>query len=200
MELSLGTIGQIIGYVAIAESFLIYISKTRRKMVMLKLIDDILWLVSYLLTGAYTGAILCAVGVGREIVFYNRDRSRVCASMLWLPFFIAVTLISPAASMISGAEDAHALLPAIGSVLAVIQFYESSPVVMRRLGFPAQTLWLLYTIYHHNTAGIVGNVILLLSAVVGEVRMQYDAHRAKKAQAEEEKEEDADETQHIGQA
>ena len=173
----LKTIGFIIGIIAIAEGFLIYASTSRRKMLLFKLIEDVLWLFNYLFSGGYAGAILNGVAILREIVFYNRDRSRFCASGLFLPVFILLTLVSPVASMASGSEDLHALLPAVGSVLAVIGFYQSSPTVARRLGLPAQTLWLLYSVYGHNATAAAANAILLLSAVVGEVRAARTARK-----------------------
>ena len=63
MKSVLSVIGEAVGFIAICESFLIYFSQTRKRMLLFKLLSDSLWLVNFLCLGGYTGAVLNAVGI-----------------------------------------------------------------------------------------------------------------------------------------
>ncbi len=67
---------QIIGYIAVAENVLIYISNRRERILLFKFISDAMWLVNYLLMGGFTGAALNGAAMTREAVFSVRDRYR----------------------------------------------------------------------------------------------------------------------------
>jgi hypothetical protein len=116
-------VGEIIGYVAVAEGFLIFLSSRRDRILIFKFIADVLWTASHLFLGNYTGAILNGIAVGRESVFYNRDKRKWASTRLWLLFFLAVTAASPMYSLISGKEGfsmLHVILAAY--VRAVAQY------------------------------------------------------------------------------
>ncbi|MBR7181340.1 MAG: YgjV family protein, partial [Clostridia bacterium] len=104
-------VGECIGLVAVAEGFFVFLSNRRERILIFKFISDFLWLLSQLCLGGYTGALLNFVAMGREVVFYNRDKRRFAKSVLWLYFFLAVTVASPLFSLISGREGWYAILP-----------------------------------------------------------------------------------------
>ena len=173
-------IGQIIGWVAVAEGFLVFLSSKREHILIFKFIDDVLWAISLLMLGNYTGGILNAVGMGREVVFYNRDRRKWASSRFWLVFFLVVTAISPTYSLISGKEGWYAILPAIGSLAAVIGFYSRSGHFMQYIGIFANGVWMIYNIICKNTPAIVSSVLLLSSGIIGMTLVLVKRHRLKK--------------------
>lgn len=160
-------IGEIIGFVAIGENFFIFLSNRRERILIFKFISDVLWATNNFLVGGYTGAILNVVAMGRETVFYNRDKHKWASSPIWLAVFLAVTAISPMMSLISGKEGWYAVLPALGSMAAVIGFYSRKPAITRYVSFIANGLWLVYAIFVWNISSIVCNIVLLTSAVIG---------------------------------
>ena len=160
-------IGEIIGWIAVAEGFLIFLSNRRDRILVFKFIDDALWSVSFLLTANYTGSILNAIGMGREAVFYNRDRRKWASTRFWLVFFLVVTAVSPLYSLISGKEGWYAILPAIGSLAAVVGFYSRSATFSRYIGLFANGVWMVYNIICGKIPAITSSAILITSGVVG---------------------------------
>ncbi len=70
-------IGQAVGVLAMIESFFIYQTSSRKRMVALKLVDDVLWVTHFVLIGGYNAAATTGVAVVREIVFYFKaDKGR----------------------------------------------------------------------------------------------------------------------------
>ena len=58
-------IGQVVGVIAMVESFFIFQVTDRRKMVALKLLDDLLWVTHFILIGGYTAALTTGIAVFR---------------------------------------------------------------------------------------------------------------------------------------
>ena len=174
---ALKILGECLGAVAVAEGFFIYFSRTRGRILAFKFISDLLWGFNMLCLGNLTGALLNAVAMGRETVFSLREKKRFFASPFWLVFFLVVTAISPMYSLISGKESFIAILPAAGSLLAVIGFYQSKPQLIRLIGLVAQSLWLVYALLSHNLSSTVGNAVLIVSSLAGVLRAVIHAKK-----------------------
>lgn len=177
---TLKLIGEIIGIVAIIEGFFVFLSSKRERILIFKFISDALWAVNQLLLGGYTGALLNGIAMGREAVFYNRDKRKWASSPVWLLVFMTVTAISPTVSLLGGREGWYAILPALGSMAAVVGFYVRRPALTRYISFLANGLWLSYNIIIRNISASVSGVILLLSAAVGTAMMLVQRRRQKR--------------------
>ena len=175
--------GEIIGVVAIIEGFFIYYSAKRERMLIFKFISDALWLCNLLLLGGITGAILNVISMLRETVFYFRDKRRFANSIFWPILFMLAAAVSPVLSLVSGKESWYAVLPALGSMVAVLAFYQRRPGLVRLFGSFSQSMWLLYAIFMLNYSSIVCNTVLLLSAVAGGVRALCQRRREEESQA-----------------
>ena len=162
---------QIIGYIAVAENLLIYISNRRDRILLFKFISDALWLLNYILIGGFTGAALNAVAMIREAVFSVRGRYKWAESK-WIPvLFLALTWITPVLEWThNGAFTWLPLLPAFGSMVYVIGFYVQNTMLTKVSSLLGTALWLTYALLLSNWAGVVGNVLMLLSAVIGIIR------------------------------
>ena len=117
--------------------------------------------------------------MGREAVFYNRDRRAFARSPIWPILFACACAASPISSLVSGSEGYYAMLPAVGSMLAVVAFYQRVPSRTRLIGFFSQLLWLIYAICIINYSSAVCNGVLMLSAIVGSVREYTRKKRSK---------------------
>ena len=162
------TIAQVIGFVAVAENVLIYLSNRRERILLWKAVSDALWLVNYLLMGGFTGAMLNAVALVREGAFSLRGKAK-WADGKWIPaLFLALTWLSPAFEWINGGAFTWLpLLPAFGSMIFVLGFYVKNTVFTKASSLVGNALWLTYAILIGNTAGLVGNVLMLASALIG---------------------------------
>lgn len=164
-------IAQCLGVIGIALGFFIYLSKIRTRIILCKFISDVVWFFNYLFLGAYTGAILNLIAMGRETVFYNREKHRWASHRIWLYIFLLLTLISPILEWVeAGAFLWIPLCPAVGSMFAVVSFYSKKPRLMRYMGYCAQILWLAYSIGIGNVTASISSSLILLSAVIGNIR------------------------------
>ena len=181
---TLKVIGECIGAAAIAEGLLIYFSKTRGRIIAFKFISDLLWFLNMLCLGNFTGDLLNIVAMCRETVFTLAEKRKFFACRIWLAVFLIVTAISPVYSLVTGNEGAAAVFPALGSLLAVIAFYQKDPKYIRYIGFVAQALWLVYALLSNNISSTAGNLILIISAISGSIRAALDKRKSQKHPAE----------------
>ena len=69
-------IAQIIGFFGIVANLLIYQQKTQNRVLLFKLISDIIWAAHYFLLGAFSGAAVACIGILRESVFMLSKKGR----------------------------------------------------------------------------------------------------------------------------
>ena len=133
-------VGNIIGLLAVISALGIYGYKSRKKILLAKLIADGLWAIHFLLLGATTGGVLNVVNAFRDGVFYNKDSKKWAGSKIWVLVFILVGIISGLMSW----EGYFSLLPIIGSSISIIGLWCSDSFMLRVVSFFAISLWLIY--------------------------------------------------------
>lgn len=166
-------IGQIIGFMAIAVNIIIYQQKTRSRLLMCKLLSDVLWFLHYFMISMYTGAFAAAIGFCRELVFIN-NKSKWAQSGVWIYVFISMALVSGAISY----SSLFSIFPVCASVISIVSFWQKKPSRIRLLALPVSFCMITYDIYAHSYAGIVNEILAISSAVLGIIR--YDIKNNKK--------------------
>lgn len=169
-----------VGLVAIVQCLFIYTSTRRDRILIMKLISDLLWSVQYYLFGSLTGAVLTFVAVGRETVFYNRGKHKWADSRAWMWIFIAVMMISPVIETVTSGFSPVILIPAAASALAVIGLYSSDTVVTKSLMLVASLMYLAYNLILKNYISTLGAAAPAISTVIGLIN-EIRARRTEKS-------------------
>lgn len=160
-----GVVAQCVGFVAMAVALFMFAFRTRKRILFAKLIADALWVIHYLLLGAFSGAVINAVNVAREGVFYHKEK-RWASSVFWPILFVcantALTLLSW--------QGWISLLPLLGSSANVLALWCASPKRMRILAIPALSLWVIYSVLVGSVPSFFVNVFSIASAIYGLIR------------------------------
>ena len=150
------------GFLGICSTVIIYQQRDRKRLLINKLLSDLIWFLHYLFLGAYSGAAVAAIGACREIVFVNKNR-RWGKSVLWLPFFILVSVICTVLTW----KSVFSVFTCIASCLSVIGFYIGKPKLSRILSFPISACMLTYDIASSSLPGIINEFFAITSSAVG---------------------------------
>ena len=75
----------------------------------------------------------------------------------------------------------RSLLPAFGSMIFVIGFYARKTMLTKVTSLFGNALWLTYAVLLQNWAGMAGNILMLISAVVGIIRERKPAEQKEAA-------------------
>ena len=169
MELQI--VGQIIGFIPLILSYVIFYFNDRKKMLFTKMIADLLSTAHHILLGpeGYSGAAICLINVARSALFMKRNKMKHGEVLIPL-VFITVTM----ASSIFTWAGPISLLPAIGSSLAVMGYWCAKPSTMRKFILPGVALWLIYAIAIFSISGIISNCLSITSMIGTEIRCRKE--------------------------
>ena len=158
---------QIVGVIGILSAALIFQQKTRKGLMITKLISDVIWTLHYLLLGAYSGMAICIVAVFRELIFMNRGKYKWASHVIW-PIIFASAALGTAAFTWDGPI---CILPAAASAVSVIAFWIGKPRLSRILAFPIAAAMVIYDVSTGSYAGIINEAIGITSAAIGIIRL-----------------------------
>lgn len=169
-------VGQMIGLVAMTILVASFQRNTQKKILTFQLTAELLWVVHYALIGAYTGMALNLVGAARCYVFANRGKKWADkAYMPYLFFFFSI------AAGLAAWTSPVSLLPIAAVSTISFALWSKKPAIIRIFSAPGCTCWLIFNIISSSYAGVLTEVLNLISITVGIIR--YDIGKNKKATA-----------------
>ena len=155
----------ILGVLGIIANMVIYQQKNRKTMLLIKLCANALWSLHYFCLNAYSGAIVCAIGVIRESVFINTDK-KWAKSKWWLILFLVLNVITGIITW----KNIFNLFPCIAGVISVISFWIGKPTKTRILALPISAMFFTYNAINHSYAGMLNEVFTTISVIIAFIR------------------------------
>ncbi len=166
-------IAQIIGFCGLALNGLSFQQKKRKGILSFQICAAAMFIVHYILLGAYTGAVLNFLGLLRSLVFINNDK-KWAKSPAWLGVFIVVFSVASVATWV----DWYSFLPATAMILTTVSYWLKNETKIRLVTFPSSPCWLVYNIITGSIAGIATEAVVMISLIVAIVR--YDILKSTK--------------------
>lgn len=157
----------ILGLGGVIANFMIYQQRSRKAILLNKLIADCLWTFHYLSLGALSGASVCAIGILRESVFLNNHK-KWAQGKRWLMLFLLLSILSAVLTWKNG----FSVLPTIASILSVFSFWKGNPTWTKILSFPISVCFMTYNIFSLSYAGIINEILVLISTAIGIIRIK----------------------------
>ena len=155
-------IGQVVGVIAMVESFFIFQVTDRRKMVALKLLDDLLWVTHFILIGGYTAALTTGIAVFREIIFYYKGKRKWASSIFWaIGFSAAFAACAPFTWV-----DIFSIFPAAASVVSTWVFWVNRTKTAKLIQLPSAVCMFIYNIVYSSYSGMLTQIITILSIAI----------------------------------
>lgn len=156
---------QIIGIAAMLGSVYSFQLNKHKHIMIAQIIATALFGVQYYLLGAFTGVALDAVGVVRNIVFYNKDK-KWASGNIWTAVFALMMIAVGAVTY----QNYVSLLMITAMVLNTISFSFTKPKLVRRTILIASPFLLVYNILTGSIGGIINEIFTEISSVVGMLR------------------------------
>ncbi len=161
------TIGQIIGFVAMAIIVFSYQQKTHKNILAFQMVSGLLFTLHFLLIGAYTGCISNFIGALRSLIYANRGKNKFTDFKLWPVVFSVVFTVSGIMTW----DNGFSVFPIIAMVVSSVVLWIDSPKINRALSMPTSACWLIYNIPNRSFAGIATEIFVLTSIVIGMLRL-----------------------------
>ena len=159
-------ISSVIGGCGILANAIIYQQKAGKRMLVWKLISDILWAAHYFTLGGISAGVIACIGVVRESVFLNKGK-KWADSKLWLLFFVVLSIVSAIFTW----KSPMSILPVLASVISVFSFWRAKPLLSKLLAYIISACMLSYDILVLSYMGMINEVLTLISTTIGIVTL-----------------------------
>ena len=159
-----------VGIVAVCFYLLGYLQKKRKQIILFNVTSRILYIVQYILLGAFEGAVLDVAGTITSL-FAQKKSTAFIAKHLKL-FIVAASLLIIAAGLLVY-EDWTSVLPIIGVLLHTGAFWLSNEKVIRIISFIGSPFWLLYNFLSGAYPSCIGDILSMVSIAVSMYRYDY---------------------------
>ncbi len=167
------TVAQIIGFGGAALNVLSFQQKKRKGIIFLQIFAAVLFIIHFILLGAYTGAAMNFVSLLRSLVFINNDK-KWAKSPVWLAVFVCVSIFASAYTRV----DWTSILPATAMILTTVSYWLKNETKIRLVTFPSSPCWLVYDLITGSVSGVITEIFVMSSLIIAIVR--YDVLKKEK--------------------
>ena len=157
-------LAQFFGFVGLALALSIYQVNKRKNMLRINIAAASLYTIQYVLLGAYTGAALNVIGGTRNYTFYKVSPNKKHYWVFYIFIFISV------AGTVLTWQGPISILALLGSVCGTFSIWQKKPKYIRRWALLSPPLWFTYNLISGSYPGMLGEIIMLTSNLIGEYR------------------------------
>lgn len=170
-------LAQIIGLLAVTAFLLSYQQKKRTNIIVWNATSRVLYIIQYLLLGAFEGAVLDILGTVSSFMAQKKD-NKIIKKHLTLTVII-INLIILAAGLYMY-EDIFSLFPIVGVILHTSAFWITEEKTIRKVSFLGSPFWLVYNLASHAYGSAIGDMLTMVS--IGIAIYRYDIRKNKTAE------------------
>lgn len=180
---------QIIGFIGIALNIISVQFNSHFKIMLFKTLGSLTFVIQYVFLGAWVGMIMDFIGCIRNIIFtHNVQKGK--SNKWWVIFFSVFTFVAGVVTIITTWNTSItyaknwsdnpdtvltiavsiSIISIIAKLLTTIAYGFKSPHVIRRINIPSNACWVVYNLVAFSIAGVINDLMCLISTVVAEVR------------------------------
>ena len=169
----------VVGLLAVALFLLSYQQKKRRNIILFNATSRALYVLQYILLGAFEGAALDVAGMLASFLAGKKD-SKTVKKYLWL-FIIGVDALIVASGLIFY-RNIFSLFPIVGVLLHTSAFWLDNEKHIRLVSLIGSPFWLVFNITSGAYGSAIGDTLSIVSILVAIFR--YDILKQTKKEKE----------------
>lgn len=176
-------IAQIIGLSAVATFLLSYQQKKRKNIILLNTISRVLYILQYVLLGAFSGAILDILGAISCVIAGKKDNEFIKkhTKAVFITVNICIFVIGGTIALIN--KSLLDFLPVIGVLLHTSAFWISSEKIIRRVSLLGSPFWLAYNFLSRAYGSALGDILSICSIIIAMIRYKHSDNDEKNQEA-----------------
>ena len=156
-----------VGILAVALFLLSYQQKTRMRIILFNTASRVLYILQYILLGAYEGAVLDILGAVSSIVAGRKGAGFVKKHAKLLLVLIDAVIV--AAGLILY-ENVYSLLPIAGVLLHTTAFWIEDEKIIRRVSLAGSPFWFVYNFSEAAYGSALGDLLTVGSILIAMFR------------------------------
>lgn len=161
-------LAQILSFIAMVINMVAVQLKTKKQILLTIVVSNLLFVISYILLGAYVGALTCGI-VAIEIIINTilEDKGKVTPKFLIIIYLIISIIIG-----ITTFNSLIDLLPIIASILFILTLRQSKEKYVRLLILGNLTSWIIYDFFVKAYLAGISDLFVISSTITAIYR--YD--------------------------
>ena len=160
-------VATVVGVLAVAMFLLSYQQKKRKNIIIWNTISRCLYVIQYVLLGAYSGAVLDVLGAAVSVVAEKKDHPRLTRHIK--PIIITCNLLIVGVGLLLY-ENIFSLLPIAGVLLHTGAFWLRDERIIRRISLLGSPFWFVYNLVSRAYGSCIGDLLTMGSIVVAMVK------------------------------
>lgn len=173
-------LAQAVGILAVVSFLLSYQQKKRKNIIIWNATSRVLYIVQYIMLGAFEGAVLDVLGTVSSVAAQNKEKSFIRKHIKAVVVAINLLIITAGLMLY---ENVFSLFPIAGVVLHTSAFWISDEKIIRRVSFLGSPFWLVYNIASCAYGSALGDLLTMISIATAMYR--YDFKKEKVVSKEE---------------
>lgn len=180
---------QILGFIGIGFNIISVQFNTHAKIMIMKTLGSLMFVIHYFLLGAFTGMVMDIIGMIRNVIFAECVR-RGKTTYPWIVLFSVITVGAGVASIVMTWDatlqsmsrwtdsvtgmTVFALLISVLSVtakfLTTVGYGIENPHKVRMMNLPSSICWLFYNFICLSLSGAANEIFVITSIIIAEIR------------------------------
>lgn len=165
---------QIIGLFAVKTFLLSYQQKKRKNIIMWNVTSRVLYIIQYLLLGAFEGAVLDILGMISSVAAQKKHNKII---EKYVVLFVCIINIIILAAGLFLYENVFSLFPIMGVILHTSAFWITNERIIRIVSFLGSPFWLIYNLARLAYGSAIGDILTMIS--IGTAICRYDIREKK---------------------
>lgn len=164
-------LAQILSFIAMVINMVAVQLKTKKQILLTIVVSNLLFVISYILLGAYVGALTCGI-VAIEIIINTilEDKGKITPKFLIIIYLIISIIIG-----ITTFNSLIDLLPIIASILFILTLRQSKEKYVRLLMLGNLTSWIIYDFFVKAYLAGISDLFVISSTITAIYR--YDINK-----------------------
>lgn len=170
------TVTYILSQVSIIINYLFlvitYQSKSRKNILIYNFGALIATGISYICLSAYSGLAMVVVAIIRNVIFIIDEKKNGKSNKNGTKDYIILAILYTISiiSAIFTYDGILSMMSVIATMLYTYSVWQKNTKIYKALGIPIGIMWIIYNIYIFSIFGIILEVVLVISSIIGYIR------------------------------
>jgi hypothetical protein len=157
---------QALGVIALVFFVAAFQSRVRKHILIGQTISALFFIAHFYLLGAYVGGVMNVIIIGRNMVFYHKDKAWA-NHISWLYLTIAISV----GSLLYFWQGWISIFPVMGVIMGTYAMWHNKPSDMRFYMLLSILSWIPYMIAVRSYSGLAMQVVIILFIAFGMYRL-----------------------------
>lgn len=168
---------QVVGFIAVFFYLLGYLQRRRGYILLFNLTSRILYILQYLMLGAFSGAVLDVAGALSTVFAQKKNTPWIQKHLKAVIAFVNVVIVGAGIYVMVISNDIFGFLPIIGVMFHTNAFWIDDEKKIRRLSMVGSPFWLAYNFISKAYFSCVGDTLSIVS--IGVAMYRYDRKKSR---------------------